>query len=84
MRMLRLTNKQLDILKDVIHDTVQSLEDDLITYEDEDGNEVEEKIEDYEIYKIYETILDMQHGADAIVNEVDDNENLEVRTNAII
>ena len=74
MRMLRLTNKQLDILKDVIYDTVQSLEEDLITYEDEDGNEVEEKIEDYEIYKIYETILDMQHGADAIVNEVDDND----------
>ena len=74
MRMLRLTNKQLEVLKDVIQDTVQSLEDDLITYEDEEGNEVEEKIEDYEIYKIYETILDMQHGADAIVNEVDDNE----------
>ena len=35
MRMLRLTNKQLEVLKDVIQDTVQSLEDDLITYEDE-------------------------------------------------
>ena len=62
MRMLRLTNKQLEVLKDVIQDTVQSLEDDLITYEDEEGNEVEEKIEDYEVYKIYEAILDMQHG----------------------
>ena len=62
MRMLRLTNKQLEVLKDVIQDTVQSIEDDLITYEDEEGNEVEEKIEDYEVYKIYEAILDMQHG----------------------
>tara|TARA_B100001250_G_scaffold2406_1_gene2099 strand:- start:676 stop:873 length:198 start_codon:yes stop_codon:yes gene_type:complete len=62
MRMLRLTNKQLEVLKDVIYDTVQSIEDDLITYEDEEGNEVEEKIEDYEVYKIYTAILDMQHG----------------------
>ena len=64
----------LNLSQSAISRQIQSLEDDLITYEDEDGNEVEEKIEDYEIYKIYETILDMQHGADAIVNEVDDNE----------
>ena len=61
MRMLRLTNKQLEVLKDVIHDTVQSLEDDLITYEDEEGNEVEEKIEDYEVYKIYQKLIDMNY-----------------------
>ena len=47
MRMLRLTNKQLEVLKDVIHDTVQSLED------DEEGNE--------EVYKIYQKLIDMNY-----------------------
>ena len=59
MRTLHLTNKQFDVLYDVIADTVQFLEEDLITYEDAQGNEVEEKIEEYEVFKIYQKLIQM-------------------------
>mgnify|MGYP003143044499 CR=1 FL=1 len=59
MRTLHLTNKQFDVLYDVIVDTVQFLEEDLITYTDDKGNEVEEKIEEYEVFKIYQKLIQM-------------------------
>ena len=52
MRQLTLTNKQFDVLYDIMVDTVDYLVSDLTSYYDKDGNEVEEKIEDYEAYKI--------------------------------
>ena len=60
MRTLHLTNKQFDVLYDVIADTVQFLEEDLITYYDDKGNEVEEKIEEYEAYKILQKLINLQ------------------------
>ena len=59
MRTLHLTNKQFDVLHDILQETVQFLEEDLITYYDDKGNEVEEKIEEYEAYKIYQKIIQM-------------------------
>ena len=58
-RILHLTHKQYEVLYDVIEDTVQAVEEDLITYEDQEGNEVEEKIEEYEIFKIYQKLQSM-------------------------
>ena len=62
MRTLHLTQDQFEVLYDVIADTVQVVEDDLISYEDEEGNEVEEKIEEYEIFKIYQNLQSMRYS----------------------
>tara|TARA_Y100001968_G_C19180194_1_gene629994 strand:- start:593 stop:787 length:195 start_codon:yes stop_codon:yes gene_type:complete len=51
-RVLHLSNAQFDVLYDIMVDTVDYLVSDLTSYYDKDGNEVEEKIEDYEAYKI--------------------------------
>jgi len=56
-RVLHLTNKQFEVLSDIVRDTVEYLESDLTSYYDKDGNEIEEKIEDYEAYKIYQQLL---------------------------
>ena len=47
-RVLHLTNKQFEVLSDILEDTVDALEDDLINDED---------IKDYEAYKIYQQLL---------------------------
>ena len=47
-RVLHLTNKQYEVLSDILEDTVDALEDDLINDED---------IKDYEAYKIYQQLL---------------------------
>ena len=52
MKKLNLTDKEIHALFFVLVDTVDYLKDDLITTIDSEGNEVEEKIEDYEIYKV--------------------------------
>ena len=62
-RTLHLTHKQYEVLYDVIEDTVQAVEEDLITYEDQEGNEVEEKIEEYEIFKIYQKLQSMRKSS---------------------
>ena len=62
-RILHLTHKQYDVLYDVIADTVQFLEEDLITYTDDKGNEVEEKIEEYEVFKIYQKLQSMRKSS---------------------
>ncbi len=59
MRILHLTQKQFEVLHDIMLDTIDALEDDLIVTEDENGNEVEESIEDYEAFKIYQKIISM-------------------------
>ena len=64
MRQLTLTNKQFDVLYDILQDTVDVIEDDLITTEDENGNEILEDITEYEAYKIYQqlkTLKEVNH-----------------------
>ena len=61
-RILHLTNEQFEVLFDIMRDTVEYLESDLVTTEDENGNEIEEKIEDYEAHKIYQQMIRMSGG----------------------
>ena len=60
MRQLTLTNKQFDVLYDILQDTVDYIEDDLITTEDENGNEIREDITEYEAYQIFQLIKTIQ------------------------
>ena len=62
MRQLTLTNKQFDVLYDILQDTVDSIEDDLITTEDYNGNEILENITEYEAYKIYQQLKTLKEG----------------------
>ena len=50
-RILRLSNDQFDVLYDILEDTVDVLEDDLINDED---------IKDYEAYKIYQQLKSLK------------------------
>jgi hypothetical protein len=59
-RVLHLTNKQFDVLYDILQDTVDYIEGDLITTEDENGNEVLEDITEYEAYKIYQKLINLR------------------------
>jgi len=59
-RVLHLTNKQFDVLYDILLDTVDVIEGDLITTEDENGNEVLEDITEYEAYKIYQKLINLR------------------------
>ena len=60
MRQLTLTNEQFDVLYDILEDTVEYLESDLITTEDENGNEIREDITEYEAYKIYQQLKSLK------------------------
>ena len=62
MRQLTLTNKQFDVLFDILQDTVDVIEGDLITTEDENGNEILEDITEYEAYKIYQQLKTLKEG----------------------
>ena len=62
MRQLTLTNQQFEVLFDILADTVDALEGDLTSYYDKDGNEIDEKIEDYEAHKIYQQMIRMSGG----------------------
>ena len=45
---------------DILAETVEYIEGDLITYEDENGNEIREDITDYEAYQILQQIKHVQ------------------------
>ena len=60
MRQLTLTNKQFDVLYDILQDTVDVIEDDLIEYEDDNGQLQLEDITDYEAYKIYQKLVSLK------------------------
>ena len=64
MRVLHLTNDQFDVLYDILEDTVDVIKDDLITTEDENGNEILEDINDYEAYKIYQQLVNLRRSND--------------------
>ena len=55
-RVLHLTNNQFDALYDILAETVEYIEGDLITTEDENGNEILENIEEYEAYQIFQQL----------------------------
>ena len=57
MKTLTLTDKQVDVLFDIVKDTVEYIEGDLITTEDENGNEILEDITEYEAHKIYQQLV---------------------------
>ena len=60
MRQLTLTNKQFEVLFDIVKDAVDYIEGDLITTEDENGNEILEDITEYEAYKIFQQIKNIR------------------------
>ena len=60
MRQLTLTNAQFDALYDIVKDAVDYIEGDLITTEDENGNEILEDITEYEAYQIFQQIKNIQ------------------------
>ena len=62
MRQLTLTDKQCEVLFDILQDTVDVIEGDLITYEDENGNEILEDISEYEAHKIYQQLIRLTGG----------------------
>ena len=62
MRQLTLTNDQFDALFDIVKDAVDYIEGDLITTEDENGNEVLEDINEYEIYQIFQQLKSLNGG----------------------
>ena len=62
MRQITLTNKQFDVLYDILEDVVDVIEGDLITTEDENGNEILEDITEYEAYKIYQQLIHLKGG----------------------
>ena len=62
MKTLTLTDAQFEVLYDIIADTVDAIEDDLITTEDENGNEILEDISEYEAHKIYQQMITLSGG----------------------
>ena len=62
MRTLHLTNAQFDVLFDILQDAVDCIESDLITTEDENGNEILEDITEYEAHKIYQQMIRLSGG----------------------
>ena len=59
-RTLHLTNAQFAALYDILAETVEYIEGDLITTEDENGNEVLEDIAEYEAYQIFQQIKNIR------------------------
>ena len=59
-RTLHLTNAQFAALYDILAETVEYIEGDLITTEDENGNEIREDITEYEAYKIYQQLKNIR------------------------
>ena len=59
-RVLHLTNNQFDVLYDILQDTVDVIKDDLIEYEDDNGQLQLEDITEYEAYKIYQQLVSLK------------------------
>ena len=60
MNTLHLTNSQFAALYDILAETVEYIEGDLVTTEDENGNEIREDITEYEAYKIFQQIKNIR------------------------
>ena len=73
-RVLHLTNAQFGALYDIVKDAVDYIEGDLITTEDENGNEVLEDINEYEIYQVFQQLRLLNNEIDQPkVTITDDN-----------
>ena len=59
-RTLHLTNAQFAALYDILAETVEYIEGDLVTTEDENGNLIEEDITEYEAYQIFQLMKNYQ------------------------
>ena len=57
MKTITLTDTQFEVLFDIVKDTVDYIEGDLITTEDENGNEILDDISEYEAHKIYQQLI---------------------------
>ena len=62
MRQLTLTDDQFESLFAYLEEVVEYLEGDLITIEDENGNEILEDITEYEAHKIYQQMIRLSGG----------------------
>ena len=62
MRTLHLTNAQFDALYDILKDAVDYIEGDLITTEDDNGNEILEDISEYEAHQILQQMIRLTGG----------------------
>ena len=62
MRQLTLTNDQFDALFDIVKDAVDYIEGDLITTEDDNGNEILEDISKYEAHQIMQQMIRLSGG----------------------
>ena len=71
MRQLTLTNDQFDALFDIVKDAVDYIEGDLITTEDDNGNEILEDISDYEAYQIYQQLVRLKNDATVTISDND-------------
>jgi len=60
MRQLTLTNDQFDSLYEYLREVVETLEDYMITTEDENGNEIREDISEYEAYQIFQKLKNIR------------------------
>ena len=60
MKTLTLTDLQYGALYDIVRDAVDYIEGDLITYEDDNGNDVLEDINEYEIYQIFQQLKNIR------------------------
>ena len=61
-RVLHLTNNQFGALYDIVKDAVDYIEGDLITTEDENGNEILEDISKYEAHQIMQQMIRINGG----------------------
>ena len=62
MNTLHLTNSQFAALYDILAETVEYIEGDLITTEDENGNEIREDITEYEAHQILQQMIRLTGG----------------------
>ena len=61
-RQLTLTDNQFGALYDIVKDAVDYIEGDLITIEDENGNEILEDINEYEIYQVFQQLRSLSEA----------------------
>ena len=62
MKTITLTDNQFEALYDMVKDTVDYIEGDLITTEDENGNEILEDISKYEAHQILQQLIRLSGG----------------------
>jgi len=62
MKTITLTDNQFEALYDIIAETVDYIEGDLITTEDENGNEILEDISKYEAHQILQQLIRLSGG----------------------